>query len=302
MALVPVGPEACRLSRLVQGYMRLAQWQWSPQQTLSFVEQHLELGISTVDHAAIYGDYRCEELFGQALALRPSLRDRLQIVSKCGLNLVSSRYPERAIKHYDTGAVAIRQSVEESLRRLGTDRLDLLLIHRPDPLMHADETAGALLRLVEAGKVLHLGVSNFTPAQFELLQSRLDIPLCTNQVEINPLQTSVLYDGTLDDAQRRRLRPMAWSPLAGGRPFVDSGDAAGQRLRACLQGLCEELGGIGADVVLLAWVMQLPSGPLPVLGSGRIERLRSAVAALDVKLTREQWFRVLAAAEGHSVP
>lgn len=291
------------LSPLVQGYWRLADWNLSPRERLSFLEAHVDLGITTVDHSPIYGDYRCEALFGEALRLAPGLRERIQIVSKCVINLVSGRRPAHALKHYDSSAAGIVASVERSLTDLRTDRLDVLLLHRPDPLVDADEVVGAFRSLHDAGKVLHFGVSNFTPRQFELLQSRLDRPLVTNQVEINPLNPAVLFDGTLDLLQKLRIRPMAWSCLAGGRPFKAEPDEAADRLRGCLDDMiAEELTGWGADQLLCAWALSLPSAPLPIIGSGRLERLRAAVAALQLSLTRQQWFRILEAGQGREVP
>lgn len=299
--LLEAVPGGCRLSDLVQGYWRLADWGRGAAETHDFIHRHLDLGISSVDHADIYGDYRCEALFGAALAREPGLRDRLQIVTKCNIMLTSQRYPERRTKHYDSSARHIRMSVENSLKRLGTDRIDLLLLHRPDPLLDADDVAGCFTRLKAEGKVLHFGVSNFAPESFVLLQSRLGMPLSTNQVEINPFSLGRLPEGTLEQLQRLRTRPMAWSCLAGGRVF-DRADPAGARLREVLDEVGSELGGAGPDQVLHAWVLKLPSRPLPILGSGRIERVEAAVAARQLSLSREQWFRILEAGSGRAVP
>jgi predicted oxidoreductase len=298
--LEKTSPSGCRLSRFVQGYWRLANWNLSAQDRRRFLERHVELGVTSVDHSPIYGDYTCEALFGEALALDPSIRQRLQIVGKCGINLLSGRFPDRRVKHYDTGAVSIITSVEESLRALKTDRLDLLLIHRPDPLMDADEVARAFSALHESGKVLHFGVSNFTPRQFDLLQSRLDVPLSTNQVEINPFSPLEFENGTLEQLQELRVRPMAWSPLAGGRVFSEHDEAAAT-LRGALQAIGEELGGAPLDQVAFAWLLRLPSEPLPVLGTGSIERVESALGALNLSLSREQWFRIYEAGRGRQV-
>ena len=168
--LAPGGP---RLSPIVAGAWRMADWHWDAQQRLRWIEECVELGVTSFDHADIYGGYAVEGLFGQALALAPALRERLQLVGKCGIKLVSPARPEHRIKHYDSSAAHIATSVDASLRALRTDRLDLLLIHRPDPLMDADEVARAFESLRAAGKVRHFGVSNFTPGQFELLASRV---------------------------------------------------------------------------------------------------------------------------------
>ncbi|EPZ5287232.1 aldo/keto reductase, partial [Cronobacter dublinensis] len=232
-----IAPQGPTFSRLVMGYWRLMEWNYAARDLVGFIEQHLELGITTVDHADIYGDYQCEAAFGEALRLAPHLREKMEIVTKCGI--ATTAKPENAIGHYITDRAHIIHSAENSLRLLNTDVLDLLLIHRPDPLMDADEIAEAFLALHKSGKVRHFGVSNFTPAQFSLLQSRLPFTLATNQVEISPVHQPLLLDGTLDLLQQLRIRPMAWSCLGGGRLFSDERYAP---LRAELQQVAEETG------------------------------------------------------------
>ncbi|EKO3966617.1 aldo/keto reductase [Vibrio fluvialis] len=301
VAKVTIASQGPEFSELVQGYWRLGEWGMTAQERLTFLKQHLELGITTVDHADIYGNYECEQLFGEALALEPSLREQLQIVTKCDIKLCSAKFPERKINHYDTSAAHIYQSVNNSLERLHVNEIDVLLIHRPDVLMDADEVAEAFTELHKVGKVKHFGVSNFSPAQFELLQSRLGKPLVTNQVEINPLNFDVAHDGTLDQMQMLRTRPMAWSCLGGGAIFNGDSEQA-QRVRAVLEEQREELGAESIDQVIYAWVRALPSKPLPIIGSGKIERVQAAVDALDLTLSREQWYRVWVASKGHGVP
>ncbi len=291
------GPE---VSRLALGAWRLADWKLPPGELLELIELALDLGITTFDHADIYGDHTCEGLFGEALALRPELRQRMELVGKCGIKLLSERRPDRRLTHYDTGREHIVESVDSSLRLLGTDRLDLLLIHRPDPLMDPDETAAAFTELHRAGKVLHFGVSNFTPAQFEMLAARSPRPLVTNQVEISLLELQAWRDGTLDQCQRLGIAPMAWSPLAGGRLFGDTGEAAA-RVRSVLGELATELGA-GPDQLALAWLLAHPAGIVPIVGSGRPERIRSAAAACDLSLAREPWFQLWTASTGEDVP
>ncbi|OBU21426.1 aldo/keto reductase [Photobacterium aquimaris] len=290
-----------QFSELVQGYWRLAEWGMTTQQRLAFLEQHLELGITTIDHADIYGGYQCETLFGEALALKPSLRQQLQIVTKCDINLCNTKYPQRRINHYDTSKLHITESVNNSLANLQIENIDLLLIHRPDVLMDADEVAAAFAELKQQGKVNNFGVSNFAPAQFDLLQSRLDQPLVTNQVEINPLNFEVAHDGTLDQLQMKRIRPMAWSCLAGGDIFNGSSEQH-IRVRATLTEIAAEIGADSIDQVIYAWIRCLPSHPIAIMGSGNIERVRSAVAALNFSLSREQFYRVWVASKGHGVP
>ena len=294
ITLAPQGPE---FSRFVMGYWRLMDWNMSPLQLASFIEEHLDLGITTVDHADIYGGYQCEAAFGEALKLVPALRDRMEIVTKCGI--ATTAKPEHALGHYITDSAHIIKSAEQSLVNLATDRIDLLLIHRPDPLMDADEVAEAFLNLHQSGRVRHFGVSNFTPAQFALLQSRLPFTLATNQVEISPVHQPLLLDGTLDQLQQLRIRPMAWSCLGGGRLFNDD---EFQPLRNELETIARELNAENIEQVVYAWILRLPSKPLPIIGSGKIERVRSALAAEELEMTRQQWFRIRKAALGYDVP
>ena len=294
ITLAPQGPE---FSRFVMGYWRLMDWNMSPLQLASFIEEHLDLGITTVDHADIYGGYQCEAAFGEALKLVPALRDRMEIVTKCGI--ATTAKPEHALGHHITDSAHIIKSAEQSLVNLATDRIDLLLIHRPDPLMDADEVAEAFLNLHQSGKVRHFGVSNFTPAQFALLQSRLPFTLATNQVEISPVPQPLLLDGTLDQLQQLRIRPMAWSCLGGGRLFNDD---EFQPLRNELEAIARELNAESIEQVVYAWILRLPSKPLPIIGSGKIERVRSALAAEELQMSRQQWFRIRKAALGYDVP
>jgi len=294
ITLAPQGPE---FSRFVMGYWRLMDWNMSAQQLASFIEAHLDLGITTVDHADIYGGYQCEVAFGEAMKLAPALRQRMEIVTKCGI--ATTAKPEHALGHYITDSAHIIQSAEQSLSHLATDHIDLLLIHRPDPLMDADEVAEAFLALHQSGKVRHFGVSNFTPAQFALLQSRLPFTLATNQVEISPVYQPLLLDGTLDQLQQLRIRPMAWSCLGGGRLFNDE---SFQPLRDELAQVAQELNAESIEQVVYAWILRLPSKPLPIIGSGKIERVRSALAAEQLQMTRQQWFRIRKAALGYDVP
>ncbi|MFN2289712.1 MAG: aldo/keto reductase family oxidoreductase [Anaerolineae bacterium] len=298
LQLAPGGPQ---VSRLVWGLWRLAGWHLCDAELLGLVHACLDLGITTFDLADIYGDYACEGIFGRALALEPGLRQRIQLVTKCGIKLVSDRRPSHRIKHYDTSQAHILASVEHSLRMLHTDHLDLLLIHRPDPLMDADEVAAAFDDLRGSGKVLHFGVSNFSPGQFDLLASRLDFPLVTNQVEISVLDMDLLHDGTVDQCQRLRIAPMAWSPLAGGRLF-DGDDAQAVRVRQALAEAGEQLGGATLDQVALAWLLRHPARIVPIVGSGKIERLRRAAGAFEYQLSRQQWFTIWTASTGHEVP
>jgi predicted oxidoreductase len=297
MSTIELRPGGPRLSPVVAGAWRMDSWGWTPAERLRWVEQCIDLGVTSFDHADIYGGYTVEGLFGEALALQPALRERLQLVSKCGIKLVSAQRPAHRLKSYDTSATHIVASVEQSLKALRTDRLDLLLIHRPDPLMDAQEVADTFTRLRRDGKVLHFGVSNFTPSQFELLDAAC--PLATNQIELHPLHLAPLHDGTLDQAQRLKRRPMIWSPLAGGRLFSASDDAA-RRVQAALRAVAGRLGSTPATVAY-AWLLRHPSQPVPVAGSRRIEALREAVDALSLRLDAETWTEIWQAGSGREV-
>ncbi|WP_313704649.1 aldo/keto reductase [Massilia sp.] len=289
--------DGLELSRIVAGMWRMGEWNMPVSSRVAFIEECIALGVTSFDHADIYGDYGVESLFGEALRERPSLRDRIEIVSKCGIKLVSARRPAHTIQHYDTSARHIVASAEASLRQLGTDRLDLLLIHRPDPLMNFDEVAEAFTRLQRDGKVRHVGVSNFTRHQFEALNRR--VPLATNQVEFSPLHTAPMFDETFDGLQDLGVAPMIWSPLGGGRLFTAT-EPHIVKLRAAIQDVADRLGQSFAGVVF-AWIMALPSRPIPLTGSGRIESVAAAVAATGFTLARDDWFAILRAARGHEV-
>jgi predicted oxidoreductase len=296
---VLMSPQGPSFSELVQGYWRLESWEMTAQQRLSFLKEHIELGITTVDNAAIYGN--SEVLFGEALKLEPSVRDQIEIVSKFGINGIPNSEGEKRVSHYDSSKQAILTSADNSLTRLQTDYLDALLVHRPDFLMDADQVAEAFLALKQSGKVKNFGVSNFTASQFDLLQSRLDFPLMTNQIEINPVNLTVLEDGTVDQLQQYRIRPMAWSCLVGGRIFFDNTDEM-QRLRKTLIELMTEIGAQSIEQVVFAWVLKHPSNPVALIGSGKISRVKEAVAALSLTMNTEQWYRIWVASKGCPVP
>ena len=284
-------------SPIVAGMWRLREWKLDTPGTVHWIEQALDLGITTFDHADVYGQYSCEATFGEALAASPGLRERLQLVTKCGIKIVAPARPQHAVKSYDTSRAHITASVENSLRALRTDRIDLLLIHRLDALMDPDEVAGTFATLRQQGKVLHFGLSNHPPPQFAMLHRR--IALITNQIEFSPLQMVALDDGTLDQATDLALPPMIWSPLGGGR-LLRAQDEQAQRVRAVLESL-GRVRGLSAATMAYAWIRRHPSKPVPITGSGRIDALREATAALDVQLSAEDWYRVWQASTNREV-
>lgn len=294
-AISPAGPV---FSRVVAGMWRMADWGLPVQERVRLIEQCLELGVTTFDHADIYGGYTVEALFGEALAASPALKQRLQIVTKCGIVLPGVVDGVPRIKQYNTSAVHITHSVEQSLRKLGVEHLDTVLIHRPSPLMDFDAMARTFDTLQAAGKVRHFGVSNFSAAQFDALHKRH--PLVTNQIELSPLHLQPLDDGTLDGLQDHSVSPMVWSALGGGRLFTGDAPQA-VRVRQVAAAIGEELGLSTAGAVY-AWIMRLPCKPLPLTGSGRITAIREAVAACHVTMEPAQWFALLEAARGNEVP
>jgi predicted oxidoreductase len=285
------------LSPIIAGCWRMASWQQSAQQRLAWIEACLDLGITCFDHADIYGGYEVQKLFGQALALKPSLRQKMQLVSKAGICPLNEKFPQRSVKHYDSTAAHLIASTEQSLRDLGTDHLDVLLIHRPDPLSDWDDIARAFEQLRSSGKVRAFGVSNFSVAQFAALNAR--IPLITNQIELSALQTQALHDGTLLQAQELQARPMIWSPLAGGKLF-NPDDAQASRVHTAMQTIAQEL-QVSIATIAYAWVLRHPSRPLIITGTQRIEGLIEAIRATEITLTREQWTLIWQASLGQPV-
>lgn len=285
-------------SRLVAGVMTWGVWghNLDIKEMSALIDHCLSLGITTFDHADIYGHYTTEEAFGNALTLHPKRREEMQLVSKCGIRLVCDQRPENLVKSYDLGQDYIIASAERSLRNLRTDYLDLLLIHRPSPLMQADEVAEAIAHLKATEKVRHFGVSNFTPSQVEYL--RQVTPLVTNQVEASLFHTTPFFDGTFDQCLQLGMHPMAWSPLGG---FFNRDDETASRVADQLDEIGQKYGDPGADVILLAWLLHHPAGILPVLGTARQSRMTAAVQALEIKLSDQDWFTLLEVARGHEV-
>lgn len=283
----PKGPE---FSRIIAGV-----WNWTDD-TINerCIAAALDCGITTFDHADIYGGYTIEELFGRTLKQQPGLRNKMQLVTKCGIKLKVDNKPEHRIKHYDTSYAHIIQSVEASLKNLGTDRIDLLLIHRPDPLLNPQEVAKAFGDLYEKGKVLHFGVSNFTATQFEMLQSFLSMPLVTNQLEVSLFKNDWLFNGVSDVMMKHQAGIMAWSPLGNGKYFDDL-----EKMQEL--GVLADKYKISTAKLLFAWLLAHPSNLFPITGTTKTERIQEAAAALDVQLDKQDWFAMLRIIKGFDV-
>lgn len=283
------------LSRLVYGMWRLAEdVDVSPAHIRAKVEACLAQGITSMDHADIYGGYAVEEMFGAALK-GSSLRNKIEIVTKCGIIAPVGRHKTAPVKHYDTSRTRITASVEASLRLLGTDRIDLLLIHRPDPFMDHHETGAALDALVASGKVRAVGVSNFRPWDMAALQAAMATPLSTNQIELSLHALETFTNGDLVDLQRLRLPPMAWSPLGGGKLMTDTGP-----LGTLMDQMAAEAGTDRAAVAI-AWLLAHPARILPVLGTNALPRIGQISKAMQVPMDRIRWFRLYQTALGREV-
>ena len=289
---------AIDISRLVYGMWRLGDDpDTSPAHVQAKVEACLAQGITTMDQADIYGGYTAEALLGAALKAAPGLRDRIEIVTKCDIVAPVGRHAAARVKYYDTSAAHITTSVESSLRDMATDRIDLLLIHRPDPLMDHHETGRALDALVAGGKVRAVGVSNFRPWDFSLLQSAMTTRLVTNQIELSLGAREPFTNGDLAFLQERGIAPMAWSPLAGGRLRAEG--------RADLVARLDELAqAAGTDwtAVAVAWLLHHPARVIPVLGTNALFRIAAIADALRVPMDRQTWFELLTLAQGSEVP
>lgn len=290
-----------KISRIVHGYWRLTNWNFSLQEILKLTEQALELGITTFDHADIYGNYSCEKFFGDALNLKKNIRKDIQIITKCGIKLVSDKFPERKIKIYDYSYEHIITSVEKSLQNFGTDYIDLLLLHRPAPFLNPKEISKAFSELKKSGKVLNFGVSNFSPTQFEMLNLLTEEKLVTNQVEISPYCLENFENGNFDFFQKEKIKPMAWSPLAGGK-LINPQDNKANRIHQVLCEIAEELNINSIEKIILAWLLNHPAGIIPILGTGKIDRLNIAAEAISLKLSLEQWYRIYNASTGVELP
>ena len=289
------------LSALVYGTWRMLDDQPSLQAINRRLNRCVELGITTIDTAEIYGGYRVEAALGGAMALSPGLRDKLAIVTKAGIYVPNDLSPQRTVGFYDASAAQLRTSVEQSLRLLGCEQVELFLVHRPDWLTGAEDTAQALNQLLQEGKIRKAGVSNYSPSQFAALNSFMGDALFTNQVEFHLLRMDPMVDGSFDQCQQHRVRPMAWSPLAGGRLF-DANEPAAARLAQVAAALSPKYGGATLEQLAYAWVMAHPSRPYPVIGTNKIERIESAVKALSICLEREDWFALWVAAQGRNIP
>ena len=285
------------LSRIVYGMWRVGDDEdTSPKHIQAKIEACLEQGITTLDQADIYGAYGAQALLGDAFRDAPGLRDKVEIISKCGIIAPMGRYAKKPVKYYDTSRAHIQAAVETSLREMSIDQIDLLLIHRPDPFMDHLETGRALDELVALGKVKAVGVSNFKPYDWDLLQSAMATPLATNQIELSVMAVEAFSNGYLAHLQKNGIPPMAWSPLGGGALFADPK----AKVASVLHRLAADLDGDIASLAL-AWLLAHPAGIIPVAGTNSLDRIKKLNRAMQVSMDRETWFEIYAAALGRDV-
>ncbi len=285
------------ISRMVYGMWRIGDGpDTSAKHVQAKMEACIEQGITSFDQADIYGDYGAEALLGNALRDKPSLRDDIEIITKCGIIAPIGRYSNKRVKYYDTSRDHIHASVDRSRKEMGIDQIDVLLIHRPDPFMDHVETGQALDEIVASGKVKAVGVSNFKPHDWDLLQSAMDTPLATNQIELSVMEVDAFSNGDLAHLQRNKIKPMAWSPLGGGALFSDAQPPVASILKRLA-----DLHETDIASLAMAWLLAHPAGIVPVAGTNALDRIKRLGQAARIEIDRETWFEIYAAALGRDV-
>lgn len=287
-----------QLSPIIAGVMNWGIWDknLNTKEFTHLINLFIENGITTFDHADIYGGYTTEASFGKALSESKIDRKKIQLITKCGIQYTSENRPNNWIKHYEYSKDYIIWSAENSLKNLQTDYLDVLLLHRPSPLMQSDEIAEAVSKLKTDGKILSFGVSNFTSSQTELLRQKTEISF--NQVQFSATHHEAMLDGSFDYMQIHNIKPMAWNPL--GTVFRENTDQT-FRLRQLLAKLVEKY-HVGSDIILLAWIMQHPAGISPVAGTVNSGRIQQLMKAKSLILDKQDWFAIWTESMGNKVP
>jgi predicted oxidoreductase len=285
-----------KLSEIIAGTMNWGVWdkKLNTQEMIHLINICIENKITTFDHADIYGGYTTEAQFGKAFGESKISRDKLQLISKCGIQHTEGR--SNKIKYYDYSKEYIIWSVENSLKNLQTDYLDVLLLHRPSPLMVADEIAEAVEKLKSDGKIIDFGLSNFTTSQTELIKSKTEVRF--NQIQFSATHFEPMLDGSLDYMQTHSIRPMSWNPL--GTVFREDSEQT-RRLKKLLAQLVKKY-GVGSDTILLSWVLKHPSKVIPVAGTVNIARIQALVKAVELNLDQQDWFAIWTESMGNKVP
>jgi len=314
MKTQPLGTTDIQVTRLCYGAMRIAgSWDKAKvdaaaiEKGIRILESAVDAGYNFIDHADIYGDTMSEAIHGMAVERHPDWRDKLIVATKCGIRFEDE--PPGTTHRYDFSGEHIRWSIDESLKRLNLERIDLYQLHRPDWLADPEEIASAMIDIHKAGKVRYFGVSNFRPSLVAAVQSALPFPLVSNQVQIHLLRLDCFEDGTLDQCLEKKMTPLAWSPLAGGglsAAVDDSAPVPGEnqekaaiimRLRPLLAKIGKEY-GVTPLAILMAWLMRHPSKIIPIVGTVRPEAMRDAAKADTITLDRDNWYRILRVARG----
>lgn len=284
-------------SQIIAGTMNWGIWDknLSTTEMANLIHICLENKISTFDHADIYGSYTTEAEFGKAFTQSKIDRKKIQLISKCGIQHVTENRDNK-VKHYDYSKEYIIWSVENSLRNLETDYLDALLLHRPSPLMQADEIAEAVEKLKREGKILDFGLSNFTPSQTDLIRSETEVNY--NQIQFSATNFEAMLDGSLDYMHLHKITPMAWNPL--GTIFREDTSQT-RRLKKLLATLVDKY-HVGSDVILLTWILQHPAKIIPVAGTVNVARIQYMTKATTLVLDKEDWFAIWTESMGNPVP
>jgi predicted oxidoreductase len=285
------------LSSIVAGTMNWGVWdkKLTTTEMVHLMTICIENKITTFDHADIYGGYTTEAAFGKAFRESAISRDKLQLISKCGIELVTDNR-KNTIKHYKYSKEYITWSVEQSLKNLETDYLDVFLLHRPSPLMVADEIAEAVEKLKSEGKIIDFGLSNFTASQSELIRQKTEIKF--NQVQFSATHYEAMLDGSFDYMQLHNIRPMSWNPL--GTVFREDIEQT-RRLKILLAKLVEKY-HVGSDTILLAWILKHPANVIPIAGTVNVARIQALMKATELELDKEDWFAIWSESMGNEVP
>ncbi len=286
------------LSPIISGTMNWGIWDknLSTKEMENLIQISIENKITTFDHADIYGDYTTEADFGKAFKASKISREKLQLITKCGIQMIAEKRPENKIKHYDYSKDYIIWSVEESLKKLKTDYIDVFLLHRPSPLMQADEIAEAVEKLKSEGKIIDFGLSNFTSSQTELIRQKTEVSY--NQVQFSATHFEAMTDGSLDYMQTHGIRPLSWNPL--GTVFREDTKKT-RRLKKLFSVLLEKY-HLGADTLLLAWILKHPAGVIPIAGTVNVARIQSLLKAVELDMDKEDWFAIWTESMGDDVP
>ncbi|PWB25375.1 aldo/keto reductase family oxidoreductase [Flavobacterium sp. HTF] len=285
------------LSPIISGTMNWGVWDknLTPKEMEHTIQVCIENKITTFDHADIYGSYTTEADFGKAFHASKIDREKLQLITKCGIQMIAEKRPENKIKHYEYSKEYIVWSVEESLKKLKTDYVDVFLLHRPSPLMQADEIAEAVEKLKSEGKIIDFGLSNFTSSQTELIRSKTEVSY--NQVQFSATHFEPMIDGSLDYMQTHGIRPLSWNPL--GTVFREDTKKT-RRLKKLLSTLVEKY-HFGSDTLLLSWILKHPAKVIPIAGTVNIARIQSLMKAVELEMDKEDWFAIWTESMGDDV-